>query len=117
MDEVVEARAVLREQRQMEAGVAPPSCFAFASAARRDVGFISDNRIDAGRFAFTIKLDRSIEIAVIGQGQGIHSQIFGPSHQLRNSAGAVKQTVVAMTMQMNEGSVRHKTPWKHEIFR
>ena len=53
--------------------------------------------------ALLIELERPVQIAVIGERQGIHPQLFGPIDQLLDRAGAVEQAVMAVAMQMYEG--------------
>ena len=49
-----------------------------------------------------VELQRAVEIAVVGERQGVHAQLFGPRDQAFDRAGAVQQAVVAMAMQMNK---------------
>src|SRR5262249_47037584 len=59
-------------------------------------------RIDAGVLAFLVKLDGTVEIAVVGHGQGVHAEFLDACHELRNAIGAVEQAVVRVAVQMNE---------------
>ena len=52
--------------------------------------------------AVLIELERAVQVAVVGDRQGVHAQLFGPLDQPVDRAGAVEQAVVAMAMQMNK---------------
>ena len=44
---------------------------------------------------------------MIGQGAGVHAQFLDAGHQFGNPAGAVKQAVMAVAVQVNERRFRH----------
>ena len=52
--------------------------------------------------ALLVELERPVQVAVVGERQGVHALLFGPLDQLGDRAGAVEQAVVAVAMQMNE---------------
>ena len=52
--------------------------------------------------ALLIELQRPVQIAVIGERQRVHAQLFGPLDQLLDRAGAIEQAVMAVAMQMNK---------------
>ena len=60
-----------------------------------------------GSFAFLIELQRPVQIAVVGERQGVHAQLFGPFDQLVDRAGPVQQAVMAVAMQMNKRRRAH----------
>src|SRR5260221_13768589 len=91
----------------MEAGVAAAACFAFGALTRRDISFVSDDRVDAGATALAVEFDCAVQIAVIGQRQGIHAEFFGLLNQFGNPVGAVQQRVMAMAMEMRERTFGH----------
>jgi hypothetical protein len=39
---------------------------------------------------------------VIGQGEAVHTQLFGPFDEALNRAGSVEEAVMAVAMQMNK---------------
>ncbi len=53
-------------------------------------------------FAFAVKLQRAVQIAVVGQGQRIHAVIYGALDQPVNRTGTIEQAVVAVAMQMDK---------------
>ena len=55
-----------------------------------------------------IELERPVEVAVVGQGQGVHAQLFGLLDQSFDRAGAVEQAVVAVAVQMNKRLAAHR---------
>ena len=68
-----------------------------------NIGLVAENRIDPGLAGRRVELERSVQIAVIGQGQGVHPQLFGPGHQLSDRAGPIEQAEMAVAVQMDEG--------------
>ena len=104
LDEVAEAGAVLGQQRQVEAGLAAAGRAPFGALAGGDVGFVADDRVEAGRLAFPVELDGAVEVAVVGQGEGVHALRLGVGRQFREAVGAVEQAVMAVAVQMNEGT-------------
>ena len=67
-----------------------------------DVGFQTDDRQDLGGLGFAEKLDGSVHVSVIGQGQRGHAQSFGAFEQIRDLACAVQEAVMAVAMEMDE---------------
>src|SRR5262249_46707882 len=102
LDQVLEAGRVLGQERQVVARVATPSRVAFAAFARGDVRLVADDGVDARLFAAAIELNGPIEIAVIGQGDGVHALFFDVRDQLGNPVGPVEQAVVTMAMQVDK---------------
>ena len=51
-----------------------------------------------------IELQRPVQIAVVGQGQGVHAGLW-PARPGRDAAGSVQQAVMAVAMQMGKGGV------------
>ncbi len=66
------------------------------------VDFAAEDGFDARFFTLGIKLYRTVEGAVVGDRQGIHSQIFGLSHQFRDPADTVQHAVLGMDVQVGE---------------
>ena len=106
-DEVLEASGVLGQQRQMIAGLAAFLGLALGALARRDVRFVADDRIDAGGPALLVELDGAEQVAVVGDGAGVHAQFLDLRHQFRHPVGAVEEAVVTVAMEMNERTFRH----------
>ena len=92
----------------MIAGVAASACLALGALAGGDVGFVADDRIEAGRLAFLVELDGAEQVAVIGQGDGVHARRLGVGHQFGQAVGAVEQAVMTVTMKMNKRTFRHE---------
>jgi hypothetical protein len=110
LDEVLETDAIPCQQRQMKGRVAASLAVAVAALAGRNVGFVTDDRIETGRFAFLVQLNRAEQIAVIGQGERVHAEVFRLRHQLGYATGAVEETVMTVTVEMNERPIRHGKP-------
>ncbi len=113
LDEVLKPGRVLRQQSEMMVdgvvgfGVAFAR-FAVGALGRGDVGFIADDRIEAGGLAFLVELDGAEEIAVIRQGDGGHALLFDMGDEFGNAAGSVEQAVMAVAVEMHERTLGHR---------
>ena len=72
------------------------------SGTGSDIGFQSENRIDAGSAAFIVEFQRSVEIAVVGDGECVHPRPLHLFHNLIDPIGSIQQAVMRMAMQMCE---------------
>ena len=69
---------------------------------RRDVRLVAENRFDADVERFLIKFERAVEVAVVGQREGRHFELFRPSEQRVQLPDAVEKRVVRVRVQVNE---------------
>jgi hypothetical protein len=102
LHQVLEPGAIGGQQREVKTRFALRAGAAIEAAARRDVRFVTDDRVDARIAAGGVKLQRAVEIAVVRDRQGVHAQLFGACDHGIDRAGAIQQAVVAMAMQMNK---------------
>ncbi len=72
------------------------------AAARRQVGFQADDRLNSGFIGCLVKIDRAKHGAVVGQGYGRHAQLFYPRNQFRRLSKAVQNRVGGMDMKMDK---------------
>ena len=107
LHEISEARRIAGQKRQVVAGLFRASRLLMESAARGDVRLHAEDRVDAQFLGGLVELDRPVQISMIGQRQGRHSQGLRPFEQTSDGTGAVQQAVVAMTMQMGERKCAH----------
>ena len=70
--------------------------------AGRDIDLAADDRLDAGGAAGLIKRDRAVKHAVVGDGDSVHTGVFYGFRNACDAAGAVKQAVFCMQMQVYE---------------
>ena len=108
LNKIFEAGAISGKHREMITRFALRSRILFESAARRYIRLVANDRVDARRSACGVELKRTIEVTVVGNCQGIHSQFFSPRDQFIDRAGPVQQTVMAMAMQMSKWRRRHR---------
>ena len=109
LDQVLEAGAVFGQQREVVAGLLRAAgVLLLKAAAGGDVGLVAHDRVDAHVLGRFVELQRPVQIAVVGQGQGVHAQLFGPLQQAGDFSGAVEQAVVAMAVQMGKGRGAHR---------
>ncbi len=103
LDQVAKAGAVLGQQRQVIAGRLAAGRPALVKAtARGDVGFVADDRVDPRILRLAIELQRTVQVAVVGQRQRVHAVIDAAIDQFADVAGPVEQAVVAVAMQVGE---------------
>ena len=77
--------AILGQQREVVAGLLHAAGLFRTPAPRGDVGLVADDRVDPRGFGGRVELQRPVQIAVVGQGQGVHPQCLGPLDQARRS--------------------------------
>ncbi len=53
----------------------------FEATAGGDISFYAEDRFNAARSGFFVKFNGGVEIAVVGDGDGIHSKLFDAIHQ------------------------------------
>jgi hypothetical protein len=66
------------------------------------VGLAADDRLDPGFPAGLVEGHDAVEGAVVRDRQRLLSRRLGGGHQLRDAAGAVEQTVLAVGMEVDE---------------
>jgi len=72
-------------------------------AAKRHVGFASDDGFNTGTLGFSVKLDGAEHVAMICHGYRWLAECFDLLHEGLNLVGAVEQTELGVQMEMNEG--------------
>jgi len=86
----------------MVAGFAARFAAPLEAAGGRDICLVTDDWIQPGGAARFVKLDCTVEVAVVGDCQRVHPQLFRPIDHPVDRASAVEQAVVAVAMQMNK---------------
>ncbi len=107
LHKISEASGIAGQERQVVAVLFRAAPFFMEAAARGNIRLDAEDRIDAQFPSGLIELDCPVQISMIGQRQGCHSQGFCPFEQSPDRAGAVQEAVVAMTMQMGERKCAH----------
>src|SRR5262249_38796036 len=107
-DEVAKAGAILGQERKVVAVFFERAALAFVPAFGGDIGLVAENWIDAGFLGGLIELERAVEVAVIGDRQGVHAERFGAADEFIDRTGAVEEAVVTVAMQVNEGERAHE---------
>jgi hypothetical protein len=109
LDEVPKALVGGREERQVVALDAPIG----RPAVVDEIGLEADDRLDARLFTRLVVLDRPVHDAVVGQAERRHAELGGPlRHRVDDSlggllldlAGAVEQRVLAVDVEVGDGS-------------
>ena len=107
LDKIAISIRISCKKRQMEGGFPSGSGVAIAQRAGRHVGLAADDRPNSSLFRRLVKLDRTVEIAVIGNGHRRHAKFNGFSDKVFCPNRSVQQGVFRVAMQMNEGSRSH----------
>jgi len=100
--EVLVAGLVLDQEQEMIVGRLAVAELAVTAAPRGDIGLAAENRLDAFVFGDSLELDRSEEVAVIGQGHGRHLVVDGGLDQGVQADGAVQDAVFRVVVKMDE---------------
>jgi hypothetical protein len=102
--EVAVSCFVFAEQKQV---IPCAVCFvAFIKAgACRHIDLASDDGLYPFIFAGAVKIDNAVHGAVVCDGDGILTELFCASGDIGDATSAVKQTVFAMQMEMDERHV------------
>src|SRR5215471_12440201 len=67
-----------------------------------DVELAADDRLDSLLLRGIYKMDRAIDVAMVGHGHGLLPDLAHTRHQLLDVAGAVEERVIGMQMEMDE---------------
>ena len=104
LEEVLVAGEVFREQAEVKDGfaVVVGAAVFFEAGGFDEVEFAADERLDALGLGLVVELDRAVEIAVVGEGEGAHAELGGAIHQPVDAAAAIEQAVVGVDVEMDE---------------
>jgi hypothetical protein len=76
-------------------------------AARRHVGFDANDGLEAALSGVFVELDGARERAVVGDGDGGHTELFDTVEHAGDFLQAVEQAVMAVVVQVDEFARRH----------
>ena len=82
--------------------------FPVLPSAGRDVGFIPEDRLDAGRDRRLVELDRAEQVAVVRDGDGPGALAGGGLDEVADPARAVQEAVLRVNVEMNERWTSHR---------
>jgi hypothetical protein len=95
----------------------PPSCDAgvgpVGSVARGDVRLDPEDGLDAVRPCLLVEGDRAVQVAVVGDRDGVHPEFFDPLDELVDAVAAVEQRVLGVQVEVDEAgvSVNRQPSW------
>ena len=92
------ARIIFRQQNQMVVPVLSAAGFAVETGTRRHVNLTAEDRLDALRAGFFIKIDTAEHDAVIGDRGAVHAKFFDSGDVLFDLVRAVQKAVFGMYM-------------------
>ena len=99
--EVAPAGVVHRQQRQV-IGVGAGGGVALGHLAGRDVGLHAQDGVDAGAPAGAVEVERAVQVAVVGDGQGFLPQPLRALHERVDLGKAVEQAELGVCVEMRE---------------
>ena len=99
LDQVPVAGLVARQQGEVRVALLDAGA---AVAVGGHVELEADDGLDALLLGGVVELDRAAERAVVGERHGGHAQLFGALDQLLDTAGAVKERVLAVHVEVDE---------------
>ncbi|MEY3458235.1 MAG: hypothetical protein RL215_1392 [Planctomycetota bacterium] len=103
-DEVIEAGAIHGEQCEVCGGLLLASGGAIGPEAWCDVGFVTDDGANATGFAGVVEFDGAVEVAVIGDGDGVHAMRFDMGNEFGDAIDAIEKAVMGVAVEVSEGS-------------
>ena len=74
-----------------------------AAVAGRHVDLAADHWFEPRLLGGQLEVDGPEHVAVVGHGHGVHTQLFGPLHEIRQAYGPVQQAVLRVSVQMDKG--------------
>src|SRR5690606_2595409 len=74
----------------------------FQTGGFNEIEFAADERFDAGFLRSVVELDGTVEITVVGEGEGLHAELGGALHEPVDAAGAIEEAVVGVDVEMDE---------------
>jgi hypothetical protein len=101
LDQVAVALEILRQEHQVEI-VAILVAELVGHPARADVRLHAEYRLHAGAPGERVKVDGSVQVAVIGQCHGAHSAALDGVHDVPHRRQAVQQRELAVDVQVHE---------------
>src|SRR5213592_1592024 len=72
------------------------------AVAEGEVRLEAEDGPDLPRPGLGIELPRPVQVAVVGDGEGVHAQRLDPIEQFGDPVGAVEERVLAMGVEVNE---------------
>ena len=76
-----------------------------------EIGLQTDNRLQAVLLTNLIKLNRAVEIAVIGDGERRHLVLLGEPNHLVNFREAVQERVIGVIVEVNKRRFSHHSDY------
>ena len=89
LEQVAVAGLVLREQGEVEGRARGGA--AVEAAAGRDVALEADDRLDLVGARFLVELDGAVQVAMVGDGEGILAERLRARDEIRDGAEPVQQ--------------------------
>ena len=100
LEQVAVPGLVLREQGDVVGR--PLGGVALEPAPRRDVALEADDRLDLLPASLLVELERAVEVAVVGDREGVLTERLGPRDEVRDRAEPVQQRVLGVHMEVGE---------------
>ena len=102
LQQVGEALLVLGQKREVVARILLVAGVFLKPTTRGDIGFVANDRIEPRSLCRTIKLKRTVQVAVVGDGQRVHAEFDGAADKPLDRTRSVEQAVVAVAVEVDE---------------
>ena len=76
-EQIAKADSIFCQQRQMVTRLPLSTAFPMKATSRSDIGLVANDRIDSGLSSRSVELERSVQIPMVGDRQGIHAEFNG----------------------------------------
>ena len=86
----------------MVAGIPLAARVFLEAAPGGDVGLVADDRVDLRGLGGLVKLERPVQIAVVGDRQGVHAQLDRAVDKPVDRTRPVEEAVVAVAVKVGE---------------
>jgi hypothetical protein len=108
LDQVLEPHVILGKQRKVRGVPFILDRFLVHSASWSEITLVADDGVDSTLAAFVVKLDRAIQIAVVGDRAGSHPQAFRLLDQWWDAVETVEQAIVRVQVEVSKLSANHR---------
>ena len=116
-EQVVVARFVLGQKRQVVSGASQSIRLLFRPRPRSDVDFAADDRLNALLLRLLVELDRAEQVPVVGHGHRRHPMLHRFRHQFLDPHRPVQGRILGMHVQVDEGIGRRHGYENREMIR
>ena len=102
LDQVAPALVVLGEEDEVVSGFGGAAGFAVEAATGREVGLHAEQGLDAGGAGGLVEIDCAVEVAVVGDREGLLSELAGAFDEGVDASESVEFAVLGVGVEVSE---------------